>query len=140
MAKGYDIVGASGGVRSPGFVLAEMRTVDATIKSLGIDIQRKASQLPEGFMDEWIAFRVEWDLFYNDNDGWLDRATNSVYDKTLEFRERVVSWRDQFIRVGGTPSAPPLPKESKLPITALLVGFGIVGAGLWYIFKVDHES
>lgn len=139
MAGYYDI--ALGGVRSPGFVAAEMRTVDAAVRALGIDVQQVAAQLPPSFMPGWIAFRVEWAQFYKDNSGWLDRATNPVYDKTIEFRERYASWRDQFVRAGGTPSVPALPKEKK-PISpaVLLVGAGVVSLALWYIFKVDHSE
>lgn len=137
---GYYDAEISGGLRLPSVVLAEMRTVDAGIKALGADIQRyaNANRLPDGFMSEWIAFRIEWEAFYKDNSGLLDRITNAAYDKTIEFRERLQSWRDNFVRVGGAPTAPALPKTG-WPIGAIVIGTVIVGGVLWYLFKVDHS-
>ena len=136
--KLVDTIGA-GGIRTPSFVAAEMRTVDQTINALGVDIQRVADQLPAGFMNGWIAFRVEWQRFLADNSSWLDRATNTVYDKTIEFRERAASWRDKFVREGGRPSTPALPQGRTWPVGAIVAGAAIVGLTLWYLFKVDHK-
>jgi hypothetical protein len=52
------------------------------------------------------GFVEEWEKFYKEHSGWFDRFWYSAYEKTVEFRKRLVVWRRQFIAQGGSPAGP----------------------------------
>ena len=54
-----------------------------------------------------------------------------AYDKAIEFRERTVKWRDQFQRLGGTPTTPTPtlpPDDGPVPWKAIITVAGIGAA------------
>lgn len=138
---GNELVGYIGdsGIRTPGIVLADMRSVDAAIRSLLGDVQKVGAPLGDQFIAEFAAFFDEWAAFYDDNasgfGGWWARGTTPVYNKVQEFRARSLKWRDAFVARGGRPSIVALPDSGGLqwwPI--LIIGAAVVGVTS-YVFR-----
>ena len=69
---------------SPDTVKAEMATVDNLITSLVRDVSD--SKAPDSFRKSLADFVLSWRAFRDDNSGWLSRAMNINYAKTLEFK------------------------------------------------------
>ena len=139
------VLGAeSGGVRTPGYVLAEMRSVNTQVYALNADIIAVANQLPLTFKTSWIAFVKEWQEFWTAHSsgvgGWWSRGTTPVYNKTMEFRRSLALWRDRFVQQGGTPSAPPLPEPKKFSIWPYVIGGAIVVGAGYYFFGRGSDN
>ncbi|MGE3454997.1 MAG: hypothetical protein AB7O24_07800 [Kofleriaceae bacterium] len=95
------------------------------------DIEHKSYQ--GKFVYQWGEFEKEWDAFLATHDNWYERLWKGDYDKAIEFRERVVKWREQFQRLGGTPTtpAPTLPPdEGPIPWKTIITVAGIGAAAL----------
>lgn len=127
------------GIRTPGYVLAEMRTIDSLVQSLDQDIASEPDKTDLAFKRNFVAFKQEWDAFFKENStgifgGWLSRAMNSVYDKAMEYRELAMTWRARFEKSGGKPSSIPLPKSSKFSIWPYAIGGGLALGAAYLIF------
>lgn len=105
-AIGEDAV-SEPGIRTPGFVLSEMESVDAAIGSLARDMVAQP-QASANLRQPYAVFAQEWVNFFSEHTGgpvaWLARGTTPVYDKTLSFRERYKQWRAAFVAAGGKVS------------------------------------
>jgi len=75
---------------SPDTVKAEMATVDNLITSLVRDVSD--SKAPDSFRKSLADFVLSWRAFRDDNSGWLSRAMNINYAKTLEFKDQTKNW------------------------------------------------
>ena len=91
-------------LRSPGFVLAEMRTVDNLLKSLIADVGQSQAGNAQ-FRESLKNFALEWTKFFNDHasgvGGWFTRGLSPVYDKTKEYRHRTQTFQQAFEAAGG---------------------------------------
>lgn len=103
----YDQIGDAGaGIRTPGYVLAEIQTTDTAVKSLALDIAKSTTNPTyrdawQKFADEWEAFRAE----YGSGIGaWLARGTTPIYQKAIDYRRRLKEWQDSFRAAGGAVS------------------------------------
>ncbi len=95
------------------------------------DIAHKSYQ--GEFVYQWGEFEKEWDEFLAENDRWYDRMWKGDYDKAIEFRERTIKWREQFQKLGGTPTTPiPTlpPDEGPVPWKSILMIAGLGAAAL----------
>ena len=93
------------------------------------DIERKSYQ--GTFVFQWGEFEKEWDAFLAQNTHWYDRMWKGDYDKAIEFRERVVKWREEFQKLGGTPTTPAPtmpPDEGPVPWKSIITIAGIGAA------------
>ena|SRR3990167_1723769 len=129
------------GVRTPGYVLSEMRTVDNLVLSLVRDISR--TDVSDVFLEAFTAFVKDWREFYDENKSgfgaWWARGTTPVYMKTLEYRNLAMQWRDRFVRQGGSPSSVPLPEPKKFSPWPYILGLGLV-VGLGYLVFGDKSE
>lgn len=89
---------------TPGAILAEMRTVRGIIAQLDRDIV--ASRVDDAFKAGWRAFVDEYEAFFKEHQGWLDRFWFASYEKTVEYRRRALDWRQKFTALGGRVTAP----------------------------------
>lgn len=133
MNFGNYAVGAeySGDLFSPGTVLDEMNLVDAFIERVNRDVS--ASRVGPTFKQGWDRFFADWKKFYKDQ-GWLKRALNKTYAQVLEYREQAVKWSQEFKRLGGTLTGPPIKAGSEKPVNwKLALGLGVgVGLLVWW--------
>lgn len=100
------------------------------------DIERKSYQ--GQFVYQWGEFEKEWDSFLAQNAHWYDRMWKGDYDKAIEFRERAVKWREQFQKLGGTPTTPMPslpPDEGPVPWKSIITIAGI-GAAAFIVPEV----
>ena len=100
------------------------------------DIEHKSYQ--GTFVYQWGEFEKEWDRFLAENANWYDRMWKGDYDKAIEFRERVVKWREQFQKLGGTPTTPmPTmpPDDGPVPWKSIITIAGI-GAAAFIVPEV----
>lgn len=110
------------------------------------DIEHKSYQ--GTFVYQWGEFEKEWDAFLATHAHWYDRLWKGDYDKAIEFRERVVKWRAQFQKLGGTPTtpAPTLPPdEGPVPWKSIITVAGIGAAAfivpeLLRTVRSSHDS
>lgn len=120
-------------LRTPGYVLAEMKTVDSAIGSLARDVI--ASAVPASFKADLALFATDWKSFYDDNKsgigGWWARGTSPVYNKVLEYRTLVQQWRDAFVSRGGDPSPVKLPDVRKHDMKSILIVGGLIAFSVW---------
>jgi len=118
---------------TPGAIRAEQDTVLALVQQLDTDIQG-AKVRPE-FKRAWDVFREEYKRFY-DESGWWSRWWFVAYEKTLEYRRRIIQWRQAFEAEGGhasgpTPAASPGTTDSHLGTYLALAGGAFAVAVLW---------
>lgn len=142
---GYYVGSESGGIRTPGYVLAEMRTVDGFITSLNRDISQSPEPLPQSFVQGWASFAAEWKDFYDEHSqgigSWFSRGTTPIYDKTEEYRALALLWRDRYVRQGGDPSAIDLRQaEKKFSIWPWLIGGAVVYGVVHLVFTKPKEG
>jgi hypothetical protein len=100
------------------------------------DIEHKSYQ--GTFVYQWGEFEKEWDAFLASHKHWYDRMWKGDYDKAIEFRERVVKWREQFQKLGGTPTTPTPtlpPDEGPVPWKSIITVAGI-GAAAFIVPEV----
>jgi hypothetical protein len=128
-------VGMGALVVTPGAMLDEMRTVDALIRQIEIDV--KASSVRQAFKDAFASFREEWRKFYAEHESWWGRMWGAVYEKILDFRRRAEEWRQAFLREGGNTAVPSVAPPGEKPAISnaylWLVGAGI---GAWALASV----
>jgi hypothetical protein len=128
-------------VKTPGVILDEINTTDTAIRGLDRDVAdafREPLATPQrAFVDQWKSFVAEWRAFVGDHEHWYDRMWRGSYDKAIEFRERVLGWRQRFEALGGKPTAPPpvMPaddgkKPDSGPWKSILLVAGIGAAAL----------
>lgn len=118
-------------IKMPKDILAEMQTVDATVKQLDGEIQ--ASTVPAVFKLAWAGFLGEWRQFFAEHESWSSRLWYAAYEKTLEYRKRLGEWRAAFVQLGGKTIAPELPSTDAAAARAvpwLIVGGLLIGGGL----------
>jgi hypothetical protein len=96
-------------VISPSAIKNEIETVESAARQL--DGEVRAGQVTPEFVKAWDAFWAEWRKFSDGHQRWVDLLFDATYFKALEFRRRVGSWRDAFVKAGGRPLAPGLPGE-----------------------------
>ncbi|MBA3458421.1 MAG: hypothetical protein H0T46_00550, partial [Deltaproteobacteria bacterium] len=85
------------------------------------------------FVFQWGEFEKEWDEFRAQHGHWYERMWKGDYDKVIEFRERTIKWREQFQKLGGTPTTPiPTlpPDEGPVPWKSILMIAGLGAAAL----------
>lgn len=96
-----------------------------------VDIEHKSYQ--GAFVYQWGEFEKEWSAFRGGHEHWYDRMWKGDYDKAIEFRERTIKWRDEFQKLGGTPTAPTPtlpPDEGPVPWKSIITVAGIGAAAL----------
>ncbi len=123
-------------VVTPGAMLAEMNTIDATVRQLDIEIM--SSVVNVEFKDAWRRFVAEWQVFHQNHEDWWDRTWGVIYDKVLDYRRRVEEWRGQFHRAGGHSVSPPLPAAPGGPPVAWNKLYWLAAAlvGTWALTSV----
>lgn len=129
-------------IRQPGYVLAEMRTVDTLVGTLARDVQ--AANIDPSFKADFALFATEWRAFYSDHTGgpgaWISRADNAVLRKAQEYRNTALDWRDEFVRHGGVASTPaPARVKGGTVWPWVLIGAGIA-VGVWWHFGRESAS
>lgn len=95
------------------------------------DIAHKSYQ--GTFVYQWGEFEKEWDAFLATHQNWYDRMWKGDYDKAIEFRERVVKWREQFQKMGGSPTTPSPtlpPDDGPVPWKSIITIAGLGAAAL----------
>lgn len=94
------------------------------------DVENKSYQ--GQFVYQWGEFSREWGEFLATHEHWYDRMWKGAYDKAIEFRERAVGWREQFQRLGGTPTTPTpiVPPDEPVPWKPILLVAGLGAAAL----------
>jgi hypothetical protein len=101
--------GCPSGWITPGDTRAEEDNVNEAVQQLDSDMRAAASV---SLLQAWALFKTEWDGFYAGQGGlfgWLDRfATATGYEKTLDYRKQLESWRGRYMQEGGNPSGPGL--------------------------------
>jgi len=126
-------------IRTPGYVLAEMNTVNAAVTNLVTDMNKSPLQGGD-LAQSFVSFVKEWRVFYKDNSegvaAWAGRGTSSVYNKTIEYRNRLVDFVNAFRKAGGktTFSYPDKKRSSSFWRWAPWVLLGGLGIG-WYLTR-----
>lgn len=132
----------SGGIRTPGYVLAEMNTVNNFVATLIKDAADQSDKMADGERVAMAAFGKEWRDFFDEHKsgigGWWARGTTPVYNKVQEYREMALRWRDKFVQAGGVPSSIDLPVEKRFSPWPYVIGIGMVAAA-WMFFSGDRE-
>jgi hypothetical protein len=122
-------------IQTPASTKAEMDTTNSIIHGLGGDIDR--SRVDGGFKESWGKFADEWNHFYKEHLGWLDRLWYSAYEKTVEYRKRALAWRERFVALGGLPSSPPdQPPATASDRVDRLVTAALWGGGIYVAYRV----
>jgi hypothetical protein len=116
-------------VQTPGSIKAEMDTTRAIIHQLDADVA--ASSVDASFKTAWRTFVDEFDAFYKQHQGWLERFWYSTYAKTVEFRQRAIDWRARFVALGGTPSAPEDRAPERPDLVATVTRTALWAAGIY---------
>lgn len=129
-------------IRTPGYVLAEMATVNAQLRQLIYDVG--GSGADDTFRRALRAFAEEWKEFYDRHSSgvgaWWARGTTPVWRKTIEYRDRVEGWRQKFSEQGGRLSSPALPAAKRtIPGWLLLAGLGVGGYLAWRWLFADRK-
>lgn len=145
-ARSNDARNAS--IYTPGAILDEMNTVRGLIAQLDRDIV--ASSVDDAFKTTWRVFFDEYEAFYRNHLGWLDRFWIASYEKATEYRQRTLDWRKRFSALGGRVSAPvdTLPEKPGAQLVSaakwLLIGggvfFGLRASGLWDRLLTGHSA
>jgi hypothetical protein len=110
----------------PGAIRAEQDTVQALVQQLDADVC--ASHVGAQFRQAWAGFVAEWQHFYDAHASWWSRTFFASYEKTLDYRRRLVEWRDAFQREGGAPTGP-APSKSPTGDDSHLGAYLAIGAG-----------
>ncbi len=119
---------------TPGAILAEMRTVRGIVAQLDRDIS--ASQVDDAFKASWRTFVDEYEAFFKDHQGWLDRFWFASYEKTAEYRRRALDWRTKFTNLGGRASAPvDTPPEGPGARVSAYAKWILVGGGAYLAIR-----
>lgn len=119
-------------VWTPSMVEAEFRRVDTEIASLNRDIYAQWSASKDtkldAFKDSWRAFVDQWKAYYADATKGLGTGWGGHVDRVQKYGQDVAKWREEFQKLGGTPTGPvPRPPESsEFPWGKVLIGVGIV--------------
>lgn len=133
--------------RTPSYVLSEMSTVDASLKSLLEDVNE--STAPNAFRRGLAEFALEWVKFYNEHSkgvgAWWARATIPVYNKVVDFQARVREWQTKFQAIGGKLSQPAIKtpearEKAPYPRWLIIGGLLAIGAGTYWVVKQRRES
>jgi hypothetical protein len=112
--------------RRPGVGRAAQRDDDTILRSLmqpvptDADWQHKSYQ--GAFVHAFGELEREFGAFWADHaHAWTDRLWRGTYDRAVEYRKRALAWRQRFIELGGTPTAPAPtpPTEEILPSVSL---------------------
>lgn len=84
------------------------------------------------FVAQWEAVVKEWRDFVGSHEHWYQRMWKGSYDKAIEFRERAVSWREQFEKLGGrlTTPKPTVPTEEAVSWKPIVLIAGLGAAAL----------
>lgn len=128
--------GCPSGWITPGDTRSEQDIVNQAFQTLDSDMRAWASP---GLVTAWRNFFGGWNEFYTDQGGvmgWLDRfATATSYQKTLDYRNQLDSWRSKLVAEGGQTSGPglqppPTDKASGIPdaLKYVAITAGILGA------------
>lgn len=84
------------GIRTPDYVLAEIRTTHAAVLSLARDLAA-APTVPDRLRRGFDEFSKEWSTFVDDYSrgvgAWFGRGTTPVWDKVMEYRDRLAKWQ-----------------------------------------------
>ncbi len=118
-------------IRTPGYVLSEMSTVDVALKSLIKDVTDSGA--PDAFRRGLAEFAQEWMTFYNEHasgfGAWWSRGTTPVYDKVVDFQRRLREWQEKYRGIGGALTQPSLTPAGTPAMPRWLV-WGAIGAGV----------
>lgn len=130
-------------LRTPSFVLSEMRMVDNMIKSLIADVAR--SQVGSApFRETLKKFAEEWTAFFNDHDNglgaWFARGTSPVFDKTREYKHRTMALQSTFQAAGGNISMPTIDDREGRVLPWWAVAGITAGAITWVLHKTRERQ
>lgn len=125
-------------LRTPSFVLSEMRTVDNMIKSLIADVAR--SQVGgAAYRDALKNFAEEWAKFFDAHDNglgaWFARGTSPVFDKTREYKHRTMALQSTFQAAGGVVSMPGVTDRADRVLPWWAVAGLTAGVITWVLHK-----
>ncbi len=130
-------------ILSPGAIQDEIETARDQIKQLDRDIA--FSTVATAFKQTWRIYVDEFETFYRTHKGWWSNWWYANYEKAIEFRQRTDDWRNQFVKLGGIPSAPPdrLPgstTDQLLSIGKLALTLGAVALGVKLIAELRKAT
>lgn len=84
-------------------IRSDMDSVKSVASQLNADVA--ASTAPATFKAGWANFFAELTKWYSDNYSNFFSG-NALYEKALEYRQRVVDWRNLFESTGGVATGP----------------------------------
>lgn len=94
------------------------RVVRSLMQPTPTDVDMQHMSYQGAFVYQWSEFEREFGDFWAAHaQSWTDRMWRGTYDKAVEFRRRVLAWRQSFMAFGGHPTspAPQPPTEELLP-------------------------
>jgi len=120
------------GLFGPQNTLDEMNLVNAEVLSLD-GLIRGSPSVREEFKSSWDGFKNGWVKFFESHNStanpldYISRSLNETMDKVIEYRKRVVGWRDALRKEGVKAPGPVLEeKEAEFPWKWVLVGGGLL--------------
>ncbi|MBA3462532.1 MAG: hypothetical protein H0T46_21430 [Deltaproteobacteria bacterium] len=74
------------------------------------------------FMFQWKEFEREFGDFWAERaHSWTDRMWRGSYDQAVEYRRRLLEWRQSFVALGGRPTSP----APRPPVEEILPGISL---------------
>ncbi len=133
---------------TPAENLHNMRTIATEIAILREEIN--ISPYATHFTEPFDVFVNEWNEFYNDiiesTISSIRLALNSTWTKTQEFKRRLMTWRQKFIRTGGKTLTTDISTPMDSPFsfgkwTWIVISAGVIGFGGWiYTQKIKYTT
>lgn len=130
-------------VYSPGQIQAEADTVNNIITQLATDVAA-SPKIKAQSRAAFGAFTAEWQTFYSQHLGLVDRLWFSTMEKISEYRHRAADWKKQLKKQGlktSTPDDNPTKPGISfgIPWWAWLAGAGGL-VGLYFIVRIVRGS
>ncbi len=95
------------------------QVVRALMQPAPTDADWKRKSYQGAFVYQWTEFEREFGDFWAEHaHSWTDRMWRGSYDQAVEFRRRVLAWRQSFVTFGGRPTSP----APKPPVEEILPG------------------
>lgn len=106
-----------------------------------VDIENRSYQ--GRWVEEFERFVAAWGEFLAGHTHWYQRLWGGVYDQVMDYRRKLLKWRESFQALGGVPTSPTpdAPPDDTAPswTSRPLVWVGVSAAGLalgyWFLRK-----